>query len=244
MKDNRPLCTFVERNFKVSWFPVQFSCFEIDKFLDIASEQATTEANSLELHQVHSLQIIAQLYEWTQLFFTCVTQNFQLLIFNSALFNCNARSHTRWTHAHLQRTITHKMNPRAYAVILALAHTSMHIHSHVCTLAHSCAHAHDCTQPRLYTCTCICTLTCEYKFMRMQPCTRMCADAHCRILLHIYSCSYRHVRTRVHVRTYCCAHLRAPTFMHALSLCTLITHSRYAHPYPCPRLMACTNSYF
>ena len=66
MNDNRLLCTSVARSFQVLWFAVQFSYFEIEKFLGHSiSEQAAMEATSMEdyIKCTHCRYEIAQVYE-------------------------------------------------------------------------------------------------------------------------------------------------------------------------------------
>ena len=67
---------------------MQFSYFEVERFLYIDSERAATEATSTENYTkyTHCRYNIAQLYERMQLFFTCVIRSFQLLKFCSAFF--------------------------------------------------------------------------------------------------------------------------------------------------------------
>ena len=91
--------------FKVLWFTVQFSYFEIEKSWDIASQnkQAATEATSMEdcIKCTHCRCEIVQVNENSYSSLTPY-KTFSFLKFNSASFNCNKRSPTRWTHAHLR----------------------------------------------------------------------------------------------------------------------------------------------
>ena len=115
--------------------------------------------------------------------------------------------------------ITHKTDPCAYGVTLALVPTGMHVRTHMYVYcvrpiahAHPCAYTHyTCTQPRICTRTQICTLTCVYKFMHMGtlPHTRSCMGAHSLAYLQLHACNLTRARTLVHS--------------------TLATHTRYAH---------------
>ena len=64
MNDNRLLCTSVGRSIQVCWFSVQYSYFEVEKFLDIAAEQAAMNANKKNyIQQTRCRYEISHLYE-------------------------------------------------------------------------------------------------------------------------------------------------------------------------------------
>ena len=173
-------------------------------------------------------------------------ETFSFLKFNSALFNCNARSHIRLTHAHIDFT-------------LAFAHTSMHVLTHIhvhsrTTIAHSllCSHTHR-ERNRPYVHARAYAHSSEYKFMHMhtQSHTRACIYAQsvaylhshttwqaCTLAMHtgahavVHSHSWMHICARPLVNrlehVYSCMHTLAGTCVHAHSSTHSSTHT-HAH---------------
>ena len=148
---------------------MQFSYFEVEKFFNITSEQASMEATSKKnyIKLAHCRWEISHLYEWKLLILYLFHTNLSTY-FSSVVFKIDPC--TQWAHANYHAHLLLHMCACTFADAIYA-----HSRTHTCVLIHTCTQSWICTHTRICTHTHICILTSELKPFHIQ--------------LHIHSCT-------------------------------------------------------